>query len=123
MAHEAPLGGWCPHFHGAQHIEIASNKNDTPLRVASTRQPELANLRKRAADRNVLPRLQVNRPFTSGQFGQRQDLPLTNAPLGGSREGREGIFLIRTKGFGIKNQKSNPSILPAFLVRQHLTSS
>src|SRR5262249_20097717 len=85
MAHEAPLGGWCPLSCGAQHIEIAKSEDDNALRVAPTHHIELANLRDRAADRNALPTLQVNRPFASGRLGQRRDLPLTNSPLGGHR--------------------------------------
>ena len=93
MALKAPLGGWCPHFRGAQHTEITNREDDNALRVASTRHPELADLREQAPDRNVMSRLRANRPFASGQLGQRRDLPLTIAPLGGRQRDREDFMV------------------------------
>jgi hypothetical protein len=88
LASKAPLGGWCPHLCGAQLFEITCcNENDTTLRAASTRHPELAHLRRRPTDRNVMSRLKTNRPFVRRWLGQRADLALTNAPLGGEAFG------------------------------------
>ena len=105
LASKAPLGGWCPYFYGAQHFEITCRQNDTAPRAASTRHPQLAHLRRRPTDRNVMSRLKANRPFAKRWLGQRADLTLTNAPLGEASVAVPGNSVRRTEAMRLASMR------------------